>query len=142
MGNKRTIRLAWALCALVCGLSAVELALRLAGPSAPRLAPALIATTLEAAVPVVFAVVATLIVAHQPRNTIGWLLTWIGLGCTIAGAITGYVPLLAAAMPDPTPILLLNAWFNSWIWWLQIGPLLLICCCFPPAARLRRAGAG
>ena len=80
MSHSKASWLAWTLCALVVGLSAVGLALTFAGPNAPRLAPALVQTALESVIPVVFAVVAALIVAHQPRNTIGWLLMVIALG--------------------------------------------------------------
>src|SRR5215217_6288028 len=82
MRHSKAFWLAWALCALVCGLSAVGLALTLAGPTAPRLAPALVKTVLESAIPVVFGV----IVAHQPRNTIGWLLMVIPWDCQLAGS--------------------------------------------------------
>src|SRR5215212_4337286 len=110
MGNKRMMRLAWALCALVVGLSAVGLALRFAGPNAPRLALALIQTAVEAVIPVVFAVVAALIVAHQPRNTVGWLLMVIALGWTTAEVITSYLPLPMTTMPNPPLAMLLNVW--------------------------------
>jgi hypothetical protein len=86
---------------------------------------------LEAVIPVVFGVVGALIVAHQPRNTIGWLLMVIALGWTIGGLIASYLPLPTAATPDPTPALLLSAWFSEWNWWLLIDPLLLILLLFP-----------
>src|SRR5215216_3232390 len=123
--------LAWALCALVAGLSTLGLALTLASPSAPRLAPALVVTTLESVTPVVFGVVGALIIAHQPRNTIGWLLMLIAFGWTTESVIANYLALQVEATPDATPATLLMVWFSEWNWWLLIGPLLLILLLFP-----------
>src|SRR5215207_3762775 len=123
--------LAWALCALVAGLSTLGLALILASPSAPRLGPALVVTTLESVTPVVFGVVGALIIAHQPRNTIGWLLMLIALGWTTESVIANYLALQVEATPDATPATLLMVWFSEWNWWLLIGPLLLILLLFP-----------
>jgi hypothetical protein len=131
MNKRRAAWLAWTLCALVVGLGAAELALTFAGPNAPRLGPALVKTLLEAVIPVVFGVVAALIVAHQPHNTIGWLLTVIALGWMFGTAIDNYLPLTTTAMPDPSLAILLHAWFVQWSWWLLIGPLLLILLLFP-----------
>src|SRR5215207_9733791 len=111
MHHSKASWLAWTLCALVVGLSAVEFALTFAGLNAPHLAPALVQTTVESVIPVVFAVVAALIVAHQPHNTIGWLLMVIALGWTIGGLIASYLPLPMTSMPNPTFAMLLNAWF-------------------------------
>ncbi len=123
--------LAWGLCALVVGPGAVGLALTLADPNTPRFAPALVETTLNSLHSVVFGIVAALIVAHQPRNTIGWLLMVLALGVTTAGVAVSYLPLAMAATPHPTLAILLIAWFNNWSWWLLLGPLLLILLLFP-----------
>jgi MFS family permease len=80
---------------------------------------------------VVFGIVAALIVAHQPRNAIGWLLMVLALGATIGRLIASYLPLAMAATPHPTLAILLIAWFNQWNWWLLLGPLLLILLLFP-----------
>src|SRR5262249_13272814 len=129
--------------ALVVGFGAVGLALALAGPNAPRTAPALVKTALDYVSPVVFGVVAALIVAHQPRNTVGWLLMMVALGWTIAWVIVDYLSLAMTAMPDPSLAILLNAWFSEWNWWLAVGPLLLILLLFPtgrpPSPRWRWA---
>jgi len=128
------VRLAWALCSLVVGLSAAGFALTLVGPNAPSTAPAFAKIALDTVGPVVFGVVAALIVAHQPRNTIGWLLMLLALGVTTLQIAGGYLPLAIAATPEATPAILLIAWFSNWSWWLLIGPLLLILLLFPTAS--------
>jgi hypothetical protein len=83
------------------------------------------------AAPVVFAIVAALIVSRQPRNTIGWLLMVpVGL-YMVGGPIENYIEHLAPSTPKPTVPLLLMLWFNSWNWLLLIFPLLFIPLLFP-----------
>ena len=81
--------------------------------------------------PVVFAIVAALIVSRQPRNTIGWvLMVPVGL-YVVGGPIASYIERLAPSSPDPTVAILLMAWFNTWNWLLLIIPLLYIPLLFP-----------
>ncbi len=131
MHHPKASWLAWTLCALVVGLSAVGLALTFGDPNAPRLAPAIVKTALESVIPVVFGVVGALIVAHQPRNTIGWLLMMIALAWTLGEIPASYLPYALAASPEPSAALLVMLWFVGWSWWLLIGPLLLVLVLFP-----------
>jgi hypothetical protein len=81
--------------------------------------------------PVVFAIVAALIVSRQPRNTTGWLLMVpVGL-YVVGGPIEYYIGHLAPSTSTPTVPLLLMLWFNSWNWLLLIFPLLYIPLLFP-----------
>ena len=83
------------------------------------------------AAPVVFAIVAALIVSRQPRNTIGWLLL-VPVGLYVVGGPIGrYIESLAPSSPAPTVPLLLMLWFGSWNWLLLIFPLLFIQLLFP-----------
>ncbi|HEV2091689.1 MAG TPA: hypothetical protein VGR18_00840 [Rubrobacter sp.] len=98
------------------------------------------------AAPVVFAIVAALIVSRQPRNTIGWLLMApVGL-YVVGGPIENYIGYLAPSTPTPTVPLLLMLWFNSWNWLLLIFPLLYIPLLFPngrpPTPRWRWVSVG
>jgi hypothetical protein len=94
--------------------------------------------------PVVFAIVAALIVSRQPRNTIGWvLMVPVGL-YVVGGPLVTYIEHLAPSSPAPTVPLLLIAWFNNWNWLLLIIPLLFIPLLFPngrpPTPRWRWVG--
>jgi len=96
------------------------------------------------AAPVVFAIVAALIVSRQPRNTIGWvLMVPVGL-YVVGGPIASYIERLAPSSPEPTVPILLIVWFNSWNWLLLIFPLLFIPLLFPngrpPTPRWRWVG--
>src|SRR5215207_6673046 len=131
MHQSKVSWLAWALCALVAGLRPVVLALTFAGPNDPLTAPTVAKIALETIAPIVFGIIAALIVAHQPRNTIGWLLMALALGLPTLQIVDGYLPLAIAASATSTPTILLIVWFSQWSWWLVIGPLLLIVLLFP-----------
>jgi hypothetical protein len=76
--------------------------------------------------PVVFAIVAALIVSRQPRNILGWvLMVPVGL-YVVGGPIARYIESLAPSSPEPTVPILLMAWFNNWNWLLLIIPLIII----------------
>jgi len=91
------------------------------------------------ATPVVFAIVAALILSRQPRNTIGWLLMVPVGAYLVGGPLENRIEHLAPSSPEPTVSLLLMVWFSSWGWLLLIFPLLLILLLFPngrpPTAR-------
>jgi hypothetical protein len=94
--------------------------------------------------PVVFAIVAALIVSRQPRNILGWvLMVPVGL-YVVGGPIARYIESLAPSSPEPTVPILLMAWFNNWNWLLLIIPLLIIPLLFPngqpPTPRWRWVG--
>jgi hypothetical protein len=137
--------LVWSLYGLLIGLSiiwsGVGLLIRDGSTNVLRLAgDALISL----AAPVVFAIVAALIVSRQPRNTIGWLLMVpVGL-YVVGGPIENYIQSLASSPPAPTVPLLLMLWFNNWNWLLLIIPLLYIPLLFPngrpPTPRWRWVG--
>jgi hypothetical protein len=62
----------------------------------------------------VFAIPAALIVARQPRNTIGWLLMFPAVALTLGELIGSY--LQSASAVHPTLAFLLLAWFSGWSW--------------------------
>jgi hypothetical protein len=124
--------LAWALYGLVICLSLVWSGAGLLNQDGSRNALYLVGeVSISLVAPVVFAIVAALIVSRQPRNTIGWLLMVpVGL-YAVGGPIENYIGHLAPSTPTPTVPLLLMLWFNSWNWLLLIFPLLLIPLLFP-----------
>ena len=145
LGGKRrraAAWLAWSLYGLVICLSLVWSGAGLLNQDVSKNALYLVGEVLISFVaPVVFAIVAALIVSRQPRNTIGWvLMVPVGL-YVVGGPIVGYIERLAPSSPEPTVPILLMAWFNTWNWLLLIFPLLFIPLLFPngrpPAPRWR-----
>ena len=117
--------------ALVVGLTPIKLAIIFTGPNAPDSTAMLTKTLLESVIPLVFGMVGALIVARQPRNTIGWLLMLIALGWAAGDIPTSYLPYALATSSEPSVATLVLLWFVGWGWWLLIGPLLLILVLFP-----------
>jgi len=94
------------------------------------------------AAPVVFAIVAALIVSRQPRNTIGWvLMVPVGL-YVVSGPVASYIESLAPSSPEPTVPLLLMLWFNNWNWLLLFSRCYSSRCSFQTDGRQHHAGAG
>jgi len=130
MSNKRTAWLAWVLCGLTpcvaVGLFAADLLSP--NPSSDLLLNDALSGLF---IPVVFGMVAALIVSRQPRNTIGWLLMVPAVQGVVVGPIQSYIQRIAPSAPAPTLPLLLMVWFSNWSWLLLIIPLLLIPLLFP-----------
>jgi hypothetical protein len=124
--------LAWSLYGLVTCLSIIWYGADLLSQDGSRSALYLVGEALISLVaPVIFAIVAALIVSRQPRNTIGWLLMVpVGL-YVVGGPLATYIESIAPSSPAPTVTLLMVVWFNSWNWLLLIIPLLYIPLLFP-----------
>ena len=124
--------LGWSLYGLVIGLSMIWYGAGLLSQAGSINALHLASEALISLVaPVVFAIVAALILSRQPRNTIGWVLM-VPVGLYVAGGpLETYVEHLAPSSPKPTAVLVLIVWFNNWAWLLLIFPLLHILLLFP-----------
>ena len=146
MSRRAAAWLVWSLYGLIICLSTIWSWVLLIGQDGSRDALYLASeATISLAAPVVFAIVAALIVSHQPRNTVGWvLMVPVGL-YVVGGPIAGYFERLTPSSSEPTVALLLIAWFNNWNWLLLIFPLLFIPLLFPngrpPTPRWRWVGA-
>jgi hypothetical protein len=137
--------LIWALYGLVTGLVIVRSGANLLSQGGSNNVFRLVGDALiSVATPVVCAMVATLIVSRQPRNTIGWLLMVVVGAFVVGGPLESYVAHLAPSSPEPTVPLLLAVWFSNWGWLLLIFPLLYILLLFPngrpPTGRWRWVG--
>jgi hypothetical protein len=145
MSRRTAAWLAWSLYGLITCLSIIWSGVGLLSQDGSRSALYLAGEALILLVaPVVFAIVAALIVSRQPRNTIGWvLMVPVGL-YVVGGPPAAYIERLAPSSPAPTVPLLLIAWFSNWNWLLLIIPLLLIPLLFPsgrpPTPRWRWVG--
>jgi hypothetical protein len=127
--RKRYI-LAWGLCAVAVVGAIVNLTVRaihLAGP--PTLYDAVETFGWGLTIPVVFSVLAALIIARQPGNRIGWLMMIVAL--TIGNPASGFVDTLSGPPTAMTPGLWLLLWLNGWSWIPLIFPVLLLPLFFP-----------
>jgi hypothetical protein len=132
MSRRTAAWLVWSLYGLITCLSTTWSGVRLLSQGGSTNALYLVGEVLiSLAAPVVFAIVAALIVSRQPRNTLGWvLMVPVGL-YVVGGPIASYIEHLAPSSPEPTVAILLMAWFNNWNWLLLIIPLLLVPLLFP-----------
>jgi hypothetical protein len=80
---------------------------------------------------IVFATVSALIIARQPRNTIGWVLMVFPLLLAASAPVDNYYAERLRTATELTGGLWFYAWFNTWSWWLLIGPVFLISQLFP-----------
>src|ERR687886_871079 len=103
MGNRRTVWLARALCALTICMAVVLFGAELLGQTGVTNRFQFVSDALfSLALPVVCALMAALIVSRQPRNTIGWLLLVMVGSFLVGGPITAYLQRLAPSSPAPT----------------------------------------
>src|SRR5215218_1786655 len=125
MSRRTAAWLVWSLYGLLICLSTIWAGVGLLSQDGSRNVLYLAGEALISLVaPVVFAIVAALIVSRQPRNILGWvLMVPVGL-YVVGGPIARYIESLAPSSPEPTVPILLMAWFNNWNWLLLIIPLL------------------
>ena len=131
-GRRAASWLVWALCGLITCLVVITFGAGLLSQDGPNNVFRLVGDALiSLATPVVFAVVAALILSRQPRNTIGWLLMVPVGAYLVGGPLENYIGHLAPESPAPTVPILLAVWFSNWGWLLLIFPLLNILLLFP-----------
>ena len=129
-GSVRPARWPWILCAGVVLLFLGGMVANLVGPSD---APAPVDLSNSVLLTISFigsAIIAALIIARHPRNTVGWLLMVTPAAIGLVQPFNRFLPSGALSMP-PSPLTMLAVWLQNWSWWLLIGPLLLIPLFFP-----------
>lgn len=85
-----------------------------------------------------FAIVGALIISRDRRHLIGWLLMVTPIMITVA---TVWSQFMESRLAEATTLdlpLFLYVWFNTWSWWLLIGPILLIFYLFPTGKLLSK----
>ena len=145
MSRRAAAWLIWSLYGLVTGLVIVWSGADLLSQDTSRGALYLASEALiSLATPLVFAIVAALIVSRQRRNTIGWVLMVVVGAFVVGTPLENYTEHVAPSSPAPTAVLLLVVWFSNWNWLLLIFPLLFILLLFPngrpPTSRWRWVG--
>jgi hypothetical protein len=126
MRQKRSFWLAWLLCLFCVVGGAVNTVVWMLDESRHQGGPATEALVWGWVAPILFSVVAALILARQPRNLIGWLL--------MLPAITTVIPTESLLVTPPaalTPGIWLLLWFNGWSWIPLIFSIFLIPLNFP-----------
>ena len=126
----KAARLAWVFCGLIVLLSLFNLVKTLPGSSSIENQGDLGSVVLVGfLIPVVFAVLAALILSRQPNNVIGWLLMMPALAGVIPAEV--YIRSFSSAPAHPPLLLLLAIWYSGWSWLLLIFPVFFIPVLFP-----------
>ncbi|MGI8575763.1 MAG: hypothetical protein ACR2MA_10595 [Egibacteraceae bacterium] len=68
-----------------------------------------------------FTVVGALILAHQPRNAIGWIFTAIGLMIATLSIGNSYASYLILTGREPSTAALIAAWPNNFYWYVLLA---------------------
>jgi hypothetical protein len=115
---------------MICAAALLNVSAALATPAVSPGGLRVARTLAWGLLPIVFAVLAALIVARQPRNRVGWILMTPAIGMVISNSVDTYMARFTIAPPPSLPVLLM-AWYQSWSWLLLIFPLPLMMLLFP-----------
>jgi hypothetical protein len=128
--GKTVVWLAWGYCAAVmlAAVAASVVALRNRSGEQGILNMAADVTTLIMFV--VFGVTGALIVSHQPRNIVGWILM-LQAALVFVWPLDTYYSTLAKPPAQPSFLFMLGLWFTSWLWLWLVFPVLFIPLFFP-----------
>ncbi|MBI3537808.1 MAG: hypothetical protein HY070_09655, partial [Chloroflexi bacterium] len=81
---------------------------------------------------IVFSIVGGLIVAHQPRQMIGWIFCWTGLINEFMGFAKEYAIYTLLARPNLFPGGVIMAWLRDWLWIPgTVAPIIFVPLLFP-----------
>jgi len=129
MHHNRSAWLAWTLCGMITLVVLVTFVFDLANRSSGASMVVFADEVVWALLPIMFAILAALVLSRQPNNMIGWLLLIPALGLAIP--TESYIKGFLVAPAAPPVLLLLALWLNGWGWLLFIFPLLFIVLLFP-----------
>src|SRR5215213_6432990 len=84
-----------------------------------------------------FAVVGALLVIRRPTNSIGWILSAVGLiVSTIFGAVTAYATYVMSTRGQPDALAVLGAWAANCLWFVMLALALIYLPLLFPDGRL------
>jgi MFS family permease len=83
-----------------------------------------------------FTVVGALVVAHRPRNPIGWMFSAIALLAFTGGVAGEYATYSLVTRPGSLPGAVLAAWYASWPWYPTLALALVFTPLLFPTGRL------
>lgn len=133
MGRGKTWYLAWGLCAASLACALAQLVLWLSRLTAmPTLHDASEHLVVNLTMPVVFSVLAAMIIARQPSNATGWLMMISGVSLALTGLMSAIVLDPLAGPPQALNRgLWIALWFNAWSWIPFIFAIFLLPLYFP-----------
>ena len=131
MKLKKTAILAWLLCGFVGVGVILNLVLNPVGIDGYASIISIVGELLRSFFPLVFAVVAALIVSKQPHNAIGWLLMTPALLFVLVNPIENYLESFGSVPPEPTTFTYILLWIQNWAWLVLIYPIILLPLLFP-----------
>ena len=126
----RSSWLAWILCGVIGLFTLINLVIYMKDLPTNNNLITLAGAVIWKVVPIVFTIVGALIISHQPRNSIGWLLMAPATLLVVGTPVQRYLHEFTTA-PAPTTSILLMTWFLNWSWTLFIFPLFLLLLLFP-----------
>ncbi|MBK8934245.1 MAG: hypothetical protein IPM76_18395 [Chloroflexi bacterium] len=127
MSAKTVARLVWILCGLVILASVINVILSLPINDTPH---KIVESVTAFLIFVVFGVTGALILSHQPRNTVGWLLM-IEAALVFLFPLDTYFNNLTQAPTDLSPLGMVGLWIWGCAWLWYIFPILFIPLFFP-----------
>jgi len=130
MSDKNVAQTAWIWCGVVIIAAVAGLLYRLSDRPAGETLLETTSTLVQLILFAAFALTGALIISHQPRNTVGWLLTIEGF-LVFTWPLETYFSSLAQPPADPSFLFYIGLWINFWGWLWYIFPLLFILLFFP-----------
>ena len=124
------VLIAWLFCAVVVAVSIISSVSTLAQMPSSEQPNLLFGEAAWNFLPMLFAIPAALIISHQPRNVIGWLLMTLPLVALPVDVIDRYLLSLPSPPVFSIPLMIM-ATFSSFSWVALIFPLLFIPLFFP-----------
>jgi len=130
MSGKNVARLAWIWCGLIIVGAIFGTLYSLRFQAANETVLETTSTVAQLIIFAAFALTGALIISHQWRNTVGWLLMIEG-SIVFAWPLEPYFGSLTQAPADPSFLFYVGLWVNFWGWLWYIFPLLFIPLFFP-----------
>ena len=131
MKRKKSSLLVWICCAILIVVQLVEFGYNYSTSTTVNTSIDVVGDFLFLLFALMCAVIGSLIISRQPRNTIGWLLVVYPFGFSLLFPFQLILPLPGADLSQISTLSLLAVWVTGWDWWLVLGPVLLIPLLFP-----------
>ena len=121
----------WVLCAILIVVQLVQFGFNYARTASVKTSQDVVSNFLLLLFALICAVIGSLIISRQPRNTIGWLLITIPVSFSILLPFQLLLPSPGADLSQVSALTLWAAWLANWSWWMLVGPIFLIPLLFP-----------